>query len=505
MEKCKYCGAELEEEVTLCPACGKDNEVQEQEQTAAEETVTVPVAQNEEAEAAEKAEEAETAEEAEETEEAKEVSAEFDKSQTATPKKIALSVVAIVVLLAIIAGLLMMGIKPAQNAADATGAAFQGTIPADGEQGTVTEKGTYSIDDKEAESIATQVVATMGDKTLTNSQLQVFYWNYVQTYLNSENGYYAMIYGMVDLTQPLDMQICSEDPTLTWQQFFLNGAVENWKFMQALAIEAEAAGYKLSAEDQAALDATPASLDASAVQLGFANGEELIADRFGAGATVADYMHFETLYYYSIPYYYELVGDMTFTDEEIAAFFDLHEEEYAALGLLRTDRLVDARHILIMPEGATNANIATETFSEEAWAAAEKKAQQILKEYQKGKKTEERFAELANKYTQDGNDTNMDGIPDGGLYTGITKATSFVPEFLNWCIDESREVGDVEIVKTQYGYHIMYYSKGEALWPQYAEQDLQVEKSNDVIMGAVEKNPAVVSFDKIGLALANLS
>ena len=34
MEKCKFCGAEMEEEVKLCPACGKDNE--EVEETPAE-------------------------------------------------------------------------------------------------------------------------------------------------------------------------------------------------------------------------------------------------------------------------------------------------------------------------------------------------------------------------------------------------------------------------------------------------------------------------------------
>ena len=34
MEKCKFCQAELEEEVTVCPSCGKDN-------AEAEETATV--------------------------------------------------------------------------------------------------------------------------------------------------------------------------------------------------------------------------------------------------------------------------------------------------------------------------------------------------------------------------------------------------------------------------------------------------------------------------------
>ena len=499
MEKCKFCGAELEENVQLCPECGKDNDVKEQE-TAAEEIVTAPIVLNEETEAVEESEaaEAETAEEPEAAE-------DKEKPLTATPKKIALSVVAIVVLLAIIVGLLVMGTKPGKNAAETTGPAFQGTVPADGETGTVYEKGSYSVTNEETANTGAVIVATMGDKTLTNSQLQIYYWNYVQTYLNSEDCYLAMMYGMLDLTQPLEMQTYYKDPSMTWQQFFLKGALDNWTSMQAVAIEAEKDGYTLSVEDQAALDATPAALEDAAVQVGFANAEELIADRFGAGTTVADYMHFEELYYNSVPYYYSKTTEMAATDEEIAAFFDEHEEEYATLGLLRSDRLVDVRHILIMPEGATNENIRTETFPEEAWAASEKKAEDILKEYQEGEQTEERFAQLANTYTQDGNDSNMDGQPDGGLYTGITKTTGFVPEFLDWCMDENRQVGDVEIVKTQFGYHIMFFARGEELWPQYAKQDLMAKRQEELLIGAMERNQPTVYYDKISLGVANMS
>ena len=32
-----------------------------------------------------------------------------------------------------------------------------------------------------------------------------------------------------------------------------------------------------------------------------------------------------------------------------------------------------------------------------------------------------------------------------------------VTEFNNWIFDDARKAGDVEIVKTSYGYHIMYF------------------------------------------------
>lgn len=32
-----------------------------------------------------------------------------------------------------------------------------------------------------------------------------------------------------------------------------------------------------------------------------------------------------------------------------------------------------------------------------------------------------------------------------------------VPEFESWATDDARKYGDVEIVKSQFGYHIMYF------------------------------------------------
>ena len=38
-----------------------------------------------------------------------------------------------------------------------------------------------------------------------------------------------------------------------------------------------------------------------------------------------------------------------------------------------------------------------------------------------------------------------------------------VEEFEDWCFDEARQPGDHGIVKTSYGYHIMYFVENEGL------------------------------------------
>lgn len=78
-----------------------------------------------------------------------------------------------------------------------------------------------------------------------------------------------------------------------------------------------------------------------------------------------------------------------------------------------------------------------------------KKAQDILATYLAGDKTEDAFAELAKKHSADGN------AEQGGLYEDVPQ-DKMVDEFENWSFAEGRKAGDVGIVETTYGYHIMY-------------------------------------------------
>ena len=92
-------------------------------------------------------------------------------------------------------------------------------------------------------------------------------------------------------------------------------------------------------------------------------------------------------------------------------------------------------------------------------ADAKKKAEDILAEYNKGDKTGVAFGELAAEYTDD-----TGSAATGGLYENFAKG-EMVEEFENWSFDEARKQGDTDIVKTTYGYHIMYFeSKGMAAW-----------------------------------------
>lgn len=147
-------------------------------------------------------------------------------------------------------------------------------------------------------------------------------------------------------------------------------------------------------------------------------------------------------------------------------------------------KTVNVRHILIAPESSKSSDDSSSSKSakdctDKEWAAAEKKAKSILAKYNSGDKTSKSFAKLAKSNSSDGNASN------GGLYENIIP-NQMVPTFNAWCFDSSRKVGDVGIVKTEYGYHIMYFEgkNDQAVWKYIAQQKLaadDTQKEHDSI------------------------
>ena len=102
-----------------------------------------------------------------------------------------------------------------------------------------------------------------------------------------------------------------------------------------------------------------------------------------------------------------------------------------------------------------------------------KQAQDILADYLKGDKTEEAFGELAKKHSADSN------AEEGGIYEDVPQG-QMVPEFENWSLAEGRKAGDVGIVETTYGYHIMYAVSAPEVttWSDTIRSDLASDEYN---------------------------
>ncbi len=123
--------------------------------------------------------------------------------------------------------------------------------------------------------------------------------------------------------------------------------------------------------------------------------------------------------------------------------------------------MVDVRHLLVAFEGGKKNEETNKTeYSDEEKAAAKAEADKLLKQWQEteGGATKEALIELIEKETDD-----EATAENGGLIDYITYDQNYVEPFLNWALAEGRKEGDVEIVETEYGYHIMYFEKTHEL------------------------------------------
>ncbi len=143
---------------------------------------------------------------------------------------------------------------------------------------------------------------------------------------------------------------------------------------------------------------------------------------------------------------------------QVVMFLDREDTHY---------NVVNVRHILIMPETDEETGAATD----ETWAAAEEKANQLLADWKAGEATEASFAALVADNSADSGSTS-----NGGLYEGIYKGQMVTP-FNDWCFDEARVPGDAGVIKTSYGYHVMYFvGEGGEYWTETLTTELQNEE-----------------------------
>lgn len=138
--------------------------------------------------------------------------------------------------------------------------------------------------------------------------------------------------------------------------------------------------------------------------------------------------------------------------------------------------LVNARHILVQPEDIYQNDYKDDEAGYEAAvaaadAAAKAEAEELLDKWLSGTGTEDEFAAMAEEYSDDS--------IEGGLYENIYKGM-MVAGFNDWIFEEGRKAGDYGIVKSDYGYHIIYFV-GEG--PTYAHFIAQ----NDLGAGAYEE------------------
>lgn len=162
-------------------------------------------------------------------------------------------------------------------------------------------------------------------------------------------------------------------------------------------------------------------------------------------------------------------GDVTLAEFDGGNVYNYYVARFDSRQLDQS-KTADVRHILVAAESAQGAEP-----TEEQYAAAKAKADELLAQWKAGEATEESFAELAKK-----NSADQGSAANGGLISGVSSTSSYVPTFQDWCMDTARKPGDTAIVKNTgssvKGWHVMYYvADGEPVWKQITLNALKDE------------------------------
>lgn len=348
---------------------------------------------------------------------------------------------------------------------------------------------SYTAEDADVAAAHDTVVATLGDKELTNGTLQIYYWMAVYNFLSSY-GSYAALYGL-NYTLPLDQQDYMNSDG-SWQHYFLASGLDNWRYYQALSLMADETQTPMDPAMQETLDGLYEELEKQAQQGKFDSADAMLQADAGAGCTAQDYYRYTELCYKGISYLDKMAKEISITDDMIGEYFTENQEALKKEGITKdSGDVYSVRHILIQ---------VADTKTDEDWSNCHLAAQKLMNEWLSGEATEETFAAFAKEHSTDGGSKSK-----GGLYEGLNEDTNFVPEFKEWYLDESRKAGDYGLVKTSYGYHIMYFSGAEAQWTYHCREALTEEMTAQIVKDAMDKHSLTVEYEKILLGEVDLS
>ncbi len=453
----------LEEDTVQEEIVPVEEEIPAEEETVAEEPAAVPVEEN--------------------------IISETPK-KSGIGKVVVITVVSTIAAIALLFGMVYLVL---------TGAGIWERKPKETEPTEVVPDHTYTVDDETIAAMAGNVVAKAGKMELNNAELQVYYEsNIIST--QSTYGYYLMYMG-VDLSQALDTQIADESTGLTWQDAMIDAAFQTWHCYAALKQYADADGFVIDEEGQAYLDGIDAKIQENAAASGYTSAEELVKNDIAPGATVDALRNYMKMNFYYSDYVEYLKEKHKLSAEDAEQYYTENEEILAQNGISKENSdVVDVRHVLVQLDNTTTDERGQVVYSEEEWEACRVKAQGLLDQWLSGEASEDTFAQLAKDNSKDGN------AAEGGLYKDVTK-NYMVDTFDAWIFDESRQYGDSGLVKTPFGYHIMFFVKRGVKMvdgiPQYiadVQNYVLEEKINNIIKDAMAAYTLETYMDQVGVS-----
>lgn len=276
------------------------------------------------------------------------------------------------------------------------------------------------------------VAVTIGEHELSNAELNYYYVDQINEFLN-QYGSYASMFGL-DLTKPLNEQVTNQETGATWADDFLTAAIGAAKHNYTLIDAAKAAGYELSEEELTSIDNNINTLSLYASLYGYADAESYIRAMYGKGASeksFREYLHTQAL---ATSYYSHYSASLSYDDAALTAEDEENSLTYNAYNYNAYYMLASKFY-----EGGTKDENGTTTYSEDEKAAGLKKAEETAKALAEGgyATVEELDKAIAALPINEGSTTAASTAYNDTFYNSINQ---FIRE---WITDSDRKAGDM--------------------------------------------------------------
>ena len=216
-----------------------------------------------------------------------------------------------------------------------------------------------------ATTIATRLTtaAIVGDHKLSAVELNYFYIDTINEYCNE---YSSWISYLLDTSKPLNEQVVDKNTGETWADSFLDMALNSAKNTYALYDAAMAAGHKLSADEQAAMDQLYASMDDVSKAQGYNSPTAYLKAVYGNGSSEKSYKEYYEVTVMASSYYNAYVSALeeSYTDADLREFEKDKFNDYSSFSY--------AYHYMTVDDFLTGGT--TDEDGEVTYSDAEKKA-----------------------------------------------------------------------------------------------------------------------------------
>ena len=166
------------------------------------------------------------------------------------------------------------------------------------------------------------LAVTVGDHELTSVDVNYFYVDAINNYLNQYYYYIYLGYIKLDMSTPLNKQVVDEKTGETWADSFLEMTVENIKSTYGLYDLAMKANHKLTEDEQKELDGLESSLKESAKKNKYNSVNAMLHSSYGNGANLDSYLAYYEICTYANSYYTAYRDELkdSFKSEDLREF-----------------------------------------------------------------------------------------------------------------------------------------------------------------------------------------